>query len=105
MDGSGSVTIDEKTSSSGRDAANKIVLVVSEEVGEETADDIACDAILDGPVNFCCANASTKQLLRSLVCINIVVITMQNRHDEMNDDSKDCDLEQENIILKMYSKG
>jgi len=62
MDGSGSVVvvIDEKTSSSGRDVANKIVLVVSEEVGAGTVDDTACDSILDGPVNFCCANASTK---------------------------------------------
>jgi len=82
---------------------------VSEDVGAGTGDSseldddndaedvTVCDSILDAPVNFCCANASTKQLLRLLVCINIVVIPMQNRHDEMND-SEDCDLE--NIILK-----
>jgi len=41
--------------------ANKIELVmVSEEVGAGTVDDTICDSILDGPVNFCCANASTK---------------------------------------------
>jgi len=26
---------------------------------------------------------------------------MQNRHDETNDDSENCDLEQENIIVKI----
>ena len=88
---------------------------MSEEVGAGTVDsselddddtdaeeDTVCDVILDGTVNFCCANASTKQLLRrSLLCINIVVIAMQNRQDETNDDSEECDLEEENIILEI----
>jgi len=26
----------------------------------DAEDDTGCDSILDGPVNFCCANASTK---------------------------------------------
>jgi len=55
-------------SSSGRDVANKI----EEEVGtvdsseldddnDDAEDDTnVCDSILDAPVNFCCANASTK---------------------------------------------
>jgi len=28
-------------------------------------------------------------------------MAMQNRHDATNDDSEDCDLEQENIIVKI----
>eukprot|EP00751_Fragilariopsis_kerguelensis_P010539 CAMPEP_0170805442 /NCGR_PEP_ID=MMETSP0733-20121128/31376_1 /TAXON_ID=186038 /ORGANISM="Fragilariopsis kerguelensis, Strain L26-C5" /LENGTH=75 /DNA_ID=CAMNT_0011159831 /DNA_START=281 /DNA_END=508 /DNA_ORIENTATION=- len=74
MDGSGSMPIGAYTSSSGKDVAYKIVLVVSEDVGEEgtvdssdlddddndAEDATVCDTtILDGPVNFCCVNAST----------------------------------------------
>jgi len=47
-----------------------VLLVLGEEEGtvdssefdddNDAEDDTVCDIILDGPVNFCCANASTK---------------------------------------------